>query len=66
MEGGVLMIHGGDVYTEGILVGKEIIDFSSNINPLGVPKGFSDNINEALDSVIRYPDIKYRITYKNC
>lgn len=53
-------IHGGDVYTEGILKGRELIDFSSNINPLGVPKSFKDNIEEALIKVTRYPDVKYR------
>lgn len=52
--------HGGDVYTEGVLKGRELIDFSSNINPLGVPHGFKFNIEEALLKVTRYPDIKYR------
>lgn len=54
------MLHGGDIYTDGILKGKNLLDYSSNINPLGVPKGFSENIGEALKNVIRYPDIKYR------
>jgi len=53
-------IHGGDIYTEGVLKGRELIDFSSNINPLGVPKSFKDNIEEALANVTRYPDVKYR------
>lgn len=57
--------HGGDVYTDGILKGKELVDFSSNINPLGVPRSFVDNINEALQSITRYPDIKYRELVKN-
>lgn len=54
------MLHGGDVYSEGLLKGRELLDFSSNINPLGVPKSFTDNISEALKSIERYPDIKYR------
>ncbi|WP_315116172.1 histidinol-phosphate transaminase [uncultured Clostridium sp.] len=54
------MQHGGDVYTEGILKGKELIDFSSNINPLGVPKGFIDNLNEGILNITRYPDLQYR------
>lgn len=54
------MEHGGDVYTEGILKGRELLDFSSNINPLGIPKSFKEHINEALESMERYPDIKYR------
>lgn len=54
------MIHGGDVYTDGLLKGIELIDYSSNINPLGVPKSFIDNINEAVIALTRYPDIQYR------
>lgn len=53
-------IHGGDIYTEGILKGRNIIDFSSNINPLGVPETFKKNIEEAFKMVERYPDIQYR------
>jgi len=58
------MIHGGDVYTNGLLKGKELIDYSSNINPLGVPKSFTDNINEAVIALTRYPDIQYRDVLK--
>jgi len=58
------MIHGGDVYTNGLLEGRELIDYSSNINPLGVPKSFVDNISEAVDALIRYPDIQYRNVLK--
>lgn len=56
----ITLEHGGDVYTEGLLKGKKLIDFSSNINPLGIPKSFKNHIEEALDSVERYPDIQYR------
>jgi threonine-phosphate decarboxylase len=59
-----LVVHGGDIYTEGLLKGRSLIDFSSNINPLGVPGSFRENIGEALDSVVRYPDIQYRELYK--
>ncbi len=52
--------HGGDVYTEGIFKGKKLIDFSSNINPFGVPTSFKEHIGEALESAVRYPDIQYR------
>ncbi|MEY8763683.1 MULTISPECIES: pyridoxal phosphate-dependent aminotransferase [Clostridium] len=54
------MEHGGDVYTEGILKGRELLDFSSNINPLGVPSSFKKNVDEALKNVERYPDVEYR------
>lgn len=59
------MVHGGDVYTDGLLKGKRLLDFSSNINPLGVPKSFGSNISEALESIERYPDIKYREVLKS-
>jgi Histidinol-phosphate/aromatic aminotransferase and cobyric acid decarboxylase len=61
----ITLEHGGDVYTEGIFKGKELVDFSSNINPLGVPISFKENINEALESMERYPDVKYRNVKKH-
>ena len=54
------MLHGGDVYTEGIYKGMELLDFSSNINPLGLPESFKKNISKALVNLERYPDIQYR------
>lgn len=54
------MKHGGDIYTEGILKGKSLIDFSSNINPLGIPESFKSNLNEGVLNLTRYPDIEYR------
>jgi threonine-phosphate decarboxylase len=65
IEKSCIPVHGGDVYSEGLFKGKELIDFSSNINPLGVPKSFINNYGEALNSVTRYPDIKYRQLIKN-
>ncbi|MBV7275241.1 aminotransferase class I/II-fold pyridoxal phosphate-dependent enzyme [Clostridiaceae bacterium UIB06] len=59
-----MLEHGGDIYTEGLLKGKKLIDFSSNINPLGVPESFKNHIGEALENMEMYPDIKYR-TLKN-
>ncbi len=58
------MVHGGDVYTNGLLKGRELIDFSSNINPLGVPISFIDNISEGINALTRYPDIQYRAVLK--
>ncbi|WP_125153204.1 pyridoxal phosphate-dependent aminotransferase [Clostridium rectalis] len=54
------MQHGGDIYTDGVLKGKKLIDFSSNINPIGVPKSFKSNIVEAIEVLNRYPDAHYR------
>lgn len=54
------MKHGGDLLSyEGHYDG-ELVDFSSNINPLGVPKGLKDAIIENFESIESYPDIKYR------
>jgi len=58
------MIHGGDIYTNGLFQGRELIDYSSNINPLGVPKSFIDNIGEGIQALTRYPDIQYRDVLK--
>lgn len=46
-------IHGGDVYRN-----KVNIDFSVSINPCGVPEKVKSALNEALDSLEKYPDIR--------
>ena len=50
--------HGANIfkYSED---GK-LIDFSSNINPFGPPKGVYENIKENLALITRYPDVNYR------
>lgn len=59
------MKHGGDIYSDGILKGKELIDFSSNINPLGVPKSVIDNLSEGINMLKVYPDVQYRTLRDN-
>lgn len=54
------MIHGGDVISYSDRFEGEIIDFSSNINPLGPPEGLKDAINAAYAELVCYPDIRYR------
>ena len=54
------MIHGGDVLSYSDKFEGEIIDFSSNINPLGPPECLKDAINAAYAELVCYPDIKYR------
>ncbi len=39
---------------------KDIVDFSANINPAGVPQGVKDAITACLDSCVNYPDPLYR------
>lgn len=46
--------HGGNIYDYA----KELIDFSSNINPLGPPI-WVEKIIDKID-LSRYPDVKYR------
>jgi len=43
-------IHGGNCLK------RNIIDFSVNTNPLGLPKGLSDIISKNTDRILRYPD----------
>ena len=38
---------------------EDIIDFSANINPVGINKNVKNAMIEALDKVERYPDITY-------
>lgn len=54
------MIHGGDILTYKNMYDGDIIDFSSNINPLGPPECFNEAVNHAVREINRYPDIKYR------
>jgi threonine-phosphate decarboxylase len=55
------LIHGGDIYSARERLGKrenppEILDFSANINPLGLPEGVKQAIRDAADSFDIYPD----------
>ncbi|MBR6967582.1 MAG: aminotransferase class I/II-fold pyridoxal phosphate-dependent enzyme [Ruminococcus sp.] len=43
--------HGGNIYDHGA-----IIDFSANINPLGMPEGVRRALLGGLDEIERYPD----------
>jgi len=54
------MEHGGDIYTEGKFKEISLLDFSSNINFLGIPESFIKNMNKAIESITYYPDLKYR------
>lgn len=49
--------HGGDIYTEkSTAEGKPFVDFSANINPLGLPLGIKKAVEEALELCTNYPD----------
>lgn len=55
------LIHGGDIYSARERLGKledppEILDFSANINPLGLPEGVKQAIRDSAGSFDIYPD----------
>ncbi|WP_447884891.1 threonine-phosphate decarboxylase CobD [Serratia fonticola] len=55
--------HGGNVLEMALKSGldpAEIIDFSANINPLGMPASLKAAIIEHLTSAECYPDVEYR------
>lgn len=54
------MDHGGDLLTYEKHYDGELIDFSSNINPLGTPKGLEPVLINSFKSLESYPDIQYR------
>lgn len=47
--------HGGDIYSQNIKM-----DFSANINPLGLPEGVKEALHSALSRCHRYPDSRCR------
>ena len=56
----LFMKHGGDTLSYKHMYEGELIDFSSNINPLGFPKGLVEAIVDDIDQLTKYPDIQYR------
>lgn len=54
------MDHGGDLISYESFYDGELVDFSSNINPLGPPKGLDKYLVENFNSLKAYPDIQYR------
>lgn len=52
-------LHGGNIYKFQREGKKDILDYSSNINPLGVPKILIDGISQNFSLLERYPDINY-------
>lgn len=52
-------LHGGNIYKLKRDSGIEVLDYSSNINPLGVPSSFKKAVIENFESLEKYPDIDY-------
>ena len=59
-----MAIHGGDIYGTDIQKtveeGKEILDFSANINPLGMPESVRQAVMTSLSAAEHYPDPECR------
>ena len=59
-RGGIVVeIHGGNIYKLQREGKKDILDYSSNINPLGVPESLKKAVSENFSVLTRYPDINY-------
>ena len=51
------LVHGGDIYSKRNLPGNlKLIDFSANINPLGLPEGVKRAVVNSMDDFCNYPD----------
>ncbi len=50
--------HGGNLYEIKRKYKKEVIDFSANINPLGLPQSVKRTIYKNFDKILHYPDSK--------
>ncbi len=57
----VKLVHGGDIYSKrNIGDNNRLIDFSANINPLGLPDSVKTAIISGIDDFCNYPDPLYR------
>lgn len=52
-------LHGGNIYRLKREGKGELLDYSSNINPLGVPENFKNKVIENFDILEKYPDPDY-------
>lgn len=55
-----LGVHGGDTLTYKDYYDGDLLDFSSNINPLGYPPKLEEGLKKSIDQLLTYPDIYYR------
>ena len=59
-----MAVHGGntgEIARKYNLNSKEILDFSANINPVGLNENVKAAMINAIDKVVKYPDITYLI-----
>ena len=50
------LVHGGDWAGYRAEFGRDALDFSANVSPLGLPHGVAAAISAALPTADRYPD----------
>ena len=50
------LVHGGDWMGYRERFGRDALDFSANVSPLGLPEGVAQAIRDALPQADRYPD----------
>lgn len=55
------LVHGGDWMGYRERFGRDALDFSANVSPLGLPEGVAQAIRDALPLADRYPDPLCRI-----
>ncbi|MEG1240390.1 MAG: threonine-phosphate decarboxylase CobD [Oscillospiraceae bacterium] len=48
--------HGGDIWSAQTHCGKEILDFSANLSPLGMPRAVARAAEMAVADAVHYPD----------
>lgn len=50
-------VHGGDIYSEQNKgSGKNLVDYSANVNPLGLPASVKEAIKNSIRNCVNYPD----------
>lgn len=54
-----MSLHGGDIYKIYRETNIKVIDYSANINSLGVPKNLKKHIKNNINSLVNYPDPNY-------
>ena len=63
MQNNIISSHGGDIYTaskEYGILRSSILDYSANINPLGISQSLRSTLEASIDSLINYPDPECR------
>lgn len=49
-------VHGGDIYSQDLSAQKRVLDFSANINPLGLSLRVRQALENSIRDCVHYPD----------